>query len=378
MTVVNAKRNFYFFSKHASEQLHERTILNRSDVLRLLSNDLYLPVGKDKHRIHTLIFSVRENTPYVIIYDERNLEIITVLYVDYNNKFVISPIAIDLIRDMTLNINKPKPKTKQVDLKSVDKQKKQKQKQPPVKEKASVLLHETSWITFFHEFKTITATGPLTVIINYESLNGEKQKATVMEVDSNDFNNDVKSLIATPFFKDRIEKTRLQYAIPKERILNISIELCSGKLIKIANSAPYITKLEFKSRITKKLEVIPLDTDWIYFLQEFRTLNAIGQSELFIQYRNDKNNKKTQPIMMTDLNEFNNDITQFVKMPTLKDQIEQTRKQYRIDTSAIISISLKLSTARIIKIAVSLPHIDIIQQEGEKKAAEKAKLNLEK
>lgn len=375
MTVVSAKRNFYFFSKHASEQLRERTILDRSDILQLLANDLYLPVGKDKHRIHTLIFSARENTPYVIVYDERNLEIITILYVDYNNKFVISPIAIDTIRDMTLKIKKPKPA--QVDMKLTNNSKKKKKKQPMVKEKASVLTHDTDWISFFHEFKAITAAGPLNVVINYNSLDGSKEKATVMEIDSNEFNNDVPSLISTPFFKEHIEKTRLQYDIPKENIINISLELTSGKLIKIANSSHYITKLEFQSRINKKSEVLPLDTDWIHFLHQFRTLNAIGTSELFIQYRDKSNNKKTQTIIMVDLNEFNNDIHQFIKMESLKDKIEETRIQYNIEKTSIISVSLKLSTARIIKIAVSLPHIDIIQVEGQKKAEAKANLNIE-
>lgn len=374
MTVVSAKRNFYFFSKHASEQLRERTILDRSDILQLLANDLYLPVGKDKHRIHTLIFSARENTPYVIVYDERNLEIITILYVDYNNKFVISPIAIDTIRDMTLKIKKPNPA--QVDMKLTNKSKKKKKKQPMVKEKASVLTHDTDWISFFHEFKAIPAAGPLNLVINYNSLDGSKEKATVMEIDSNEFNNDIPSLISTPFFKEHIEKTRLQYDIPKENIINISLEFISGNLIKIANSAPYIKLVEFNSRIKAKIEVLPTETDWIHFLHQFRAINAIGPSELIIQYRDCKNNKKTQTIMMVDLNEFDNDISKFINMESLKDKIEITRKHSKIKAEDIISIALKLSTARIIKIAVSLPHIDIIQVEGQKKAEAKAKANL--
>lgn len=104
MTVVkNVKKNTYFFSEHASQQLHARTQMKRTDVLRMLADNISIPVGCDKHRLHTIIYSVKDAMPLIIVHDERNGEIVTILYTDYNNKFVIDPTIECEIKELTMS-----------------------------------------------------------------------------------------------------------------------------------------------------------------------------------------------------------------------------------------------------------------------------------
>ena len=104
MTVVkNVKKNTYFFSEHASQQLHARTQMKRTDVLRMLADNISIPVGSDKHRLHTIIYSVKDAMPLIIVHDERNGEIVTILYTDYNNKFVIDPTIEREIKELTMS-----------------------------------------------------------------------------------------------------------------------------------------------------------------------------------------------------------------------------------------------------------------------------------
>ena len=104
MTVVkNIKKNAFFFSDHASQQLHARTQMKRTDVLRMLADNISIPVGSDKHRLHTIIYSVKDAMPLIIVHDERNGEIVTILYTDYNNKFVIDPTIEREIKELTMS-----------------------------------------------------------------------------------------------------------------------------------------------------------------------------------------------------------------------------------------------------------------------------------
>ena len=73
-------------SNHALERLIERTGITVQEFKRIYEEDKVLPIGLEKRssRIHELFYSYIKNQSFVSIRDERNLEIITILPIDYH------------------------------------------------------------------------------------------------------------------------------------------------------------------------------------------------------------------------------------------------------------------------------------------------------
>jgi hypothetical protein len=231
MTVVKSKTNFYFFSLHAEDQLRSRSKMLKSDVIRIFENGLILPIGTDKHRTHVLIHSVIDDSPYVIIYDERNKEIVTFLYVDYHNKFVVFQDAIDKIKHETLNYKPRKNRNSK--------------NNSPIKKETSPI----EWIIPNASAKQIKDSGIADVYIVSQSKGTDGYiHDFVFKIDTTEFDNDIEKIKNYKFFK-RIEDIRATRKIEKCDILNISIkERLTGHTIKLAASRHFMKyKKEDKS-----------------------------------------------------------------------------------------------------------------------------------
>ena len=73
-------------TKHAEERLITRTGLSKEAFITLYEKDKLLPVGKEigSFRQHELFYSGKKKQCFVSIRDERNLQIITILPIDYH------------------------------------------------------------------------------------------------------------------------------------------------------------------------------------------------------------------------------------------------------------------------------------------------------
>lgn len=222
MSVVHQKKQaFFFFSKHASEQLHSRSLMTRSDLLSLLDKDLYVPVGLDKNHVHLVIYSIKDDNNFVVVHDEKNLEIITFLPLEYNNKFVIFNEPVKESKKMTLNyFNKSQTKNIQ-------------------KSKKEIKKENGQFIRFFSQVKQITHTGQYSVIVN-NKINDELKEIQLFEINSEEFSNDINNL-KTNDFSNRIKKKIEFNFIDPAKIVNIIlIHKKTQAKIKICESNLYI------------------------------------------------------------------------------------------------------------------------------------------
>lgn len=215
MTVVqNAKKHKIFFSEHASTQLHARSQLKHSDVLRLLSNRLAIPVGTDKHRIHTVIFSVKDDIPLVLVHDERNGEIVTVLFLEYNNKFKIDPNITEKIKKMTVEYTESN-------------------------KRRETIAEKTSWLELFGQVRNCPEVkGLIRLYFNVKTGDGMKE-VEFITLNSVDFGGDVSKICEIPHIKVKIENGRVRKQVAKLAIVNIFTRLDTGRVVKIGQSRDY-------------------------------------------------------------------------------------------------------------------------------------------
>ena len=98
----------YKFTKHAILRLRERSNDSMKNINYLLSNDIYIPIGNEKHKEHNLIYSLIDDNFHIIIKDTKSKEIITILPPDYHNNIAwnIDPEMYNDIKQRTIN-NKP-------------------------------------------------------------------------------------------------------------------------------------------------------------------------------------------------------------------------------------------------------------------------------
>lgn len=224
MTVVqNVNKNKFFFSEHGSEQLHARSQMKRSEILRLLSEKLYIPVGVDKHRVHTVIYSIKDDIPLVIVHDERNGEIVTVLYLEYNNKFVIDPNITANIKKLTLDkFDKPK----------------------------ETIATKTAWLDLFPEVrKCPEVKGLIRLYFNVKTGDGFKD-VEFMTLNPLDFGGDVARICDIPHIKIKIENGRVRKQIAKLAIVNIFTRLDTGRIVKLGASRDY--ELMIQAQLNKE------------------------------------------------------------------------------------------------------------------------------
>lgn len=213
MTVVTApKKDGFFFSEHATAQLKNRSSLTRSDVIILLRKGLYVPVGQDKHRSHCVIHSTPDNYSLVIIFDERNKEIVTVLYSDYNNRFVIDPNVEEAIKQKT------------------------------VVEFNKIIQRRISWIDLFPEVrKSPKTTSDLKLMFVIEQ--GEETfEIPCLTLRNADFAGDVSKISKAKDIKQKIEAERKRRRIEQDSIVSIITRTETGKLIKLGTSIAHTLK----------------------------------------------------------------------------------------------------------------------------------------
>lgn len=215
MTVVqNANKHKIFFSEHASTQLHARSQLRHSDVLRLLSNRLAIPVGTDKHRIHTVIFSVKDDIPLVLVHDERNGEIVTVLFLEYNNKFKIDPNITEKIKKMTVEYTE-------------------------TNKRRETIAEKTSWLELFGQVRNCPeVNGLIRLYFNVKTGDGMKE-VEFITLNSVDFGGDVSKICEIPHIKVKIENGRVRKQVAKLAIVNIFTRLDTGRVVKLGQSRDY-------------------------------------------------------------------------------------------------------------------------------------------
>jgi hypothetical protein len=213
MTVVqNINKTALFFSDHGSEQLHTRSQMKRSEVLRLFTNKLYIPVGVDKHRVHTVIYSEKDDIPLVIVHDERNGEVVTVLYLEYNNKFVIDPNIAANIKKMTLNkLEKPK----------------------------QTIADQTSWLDLYSQVRQCPEVKGLVRLYFHVKTGDGFKDVEFLTLNSDDFGGDVARICDIPHIKIKIENGRVRKQVAKLAIVNIFTILDTGRKVKLGASREY-------------------------------------------------------------------------------------------------------------------------------------------
>lgn len=229
MTVVkNIKKNAFFFSEHASQQLHARTSMKRTDVLRMLADEICIPVGTDNHRIHTIIYSVKDSLPLIIVHDERNGEIITILYTDYNNKFVIAPSIEQEIKELTFS-------------------RFYRHKEP--------VEVQTSWIDLF---QTIRKCSPVKNFLTLSFLVNDgryEKEVEFLKIPVNDFDCDVNKVRDMDNIKLRIDKARNRLNIKINHVAKIVAHTDTGRLVVLGTSKLYVNPPNPKKNKNNSLQV---------------------------------------------------------------------------------------------------------------------------
>ena len=214
MTVVkNVKKNTYFFSEHASQQLHARTQMKRTDVLRMLADNISIPVGSDKHRLHTIIYSVKDAIPLIIVHDERNGEIVTILYTDYNNKFVIDPTIEREIKELTMS-------------------RFYRHKEP--------VESQIAWVNLF---LTIRQSPPVQDFLSLSFVvnDGKYEKEVeFLKIPAIDFDGDVNKVRDMENIKLRMDKARNRLNIKIEHVAKIVGRTHTGRLVTLGTSKLYV------------------------------------------------------------------------------------------------------------------------------------------
>lgn len=228
-----SKKNSYFFSNHASDQLHSRSSLKRGDVLALLATRSCVPVGLDKHRVHTVIYSLPDRQPLVVVHDKKNLEIVTILYFDYNNKFVIDPSTIKQAEKLA--------ERHQKHIAKMALQKTQKDRVPPV--------DSAKWIAIDPNIRQIKEDPSTLVELYLSTSQGEKTfySCTFGELECNTVN-----IHHIPDLKEKIGDLCLTNSIKPEEVYGIYARIGYRKPLKFGLSKEY-------SKLMTKQDSIKVD-----------------------------------------------------------------------------------------------------------------------
>jgi hypothetical protein len=96
------------FTVHAYEVIQTRMIINPQDLLNLLDKDLCVPLGYEQgtNKQHRLFYSIDDRECFVAVQDTANGEIVTVLPMQYHNRWKVSPQAESLAIELVM----PKPR----------------------------------------------------------------------------------------------------------------------------------------------------------------------------------------------------------------------------------------------------------------------------
>lgn len=321
MTIVkDQKKGEFFFSEHGSKQLHVRSKLSHTDVFILLKKGLYVPVGQDKHRIHVVIYSVVDNLPFVVVYDERNKEIITVLYVEYNNNFVISPTVLDEIRE----------KTVKHDNESWDKR--------------------TQWIDLFQNLKHKEVFENVDLCFNVLK-NDVIEKLHFYTIQANYISNNIKNINNIPNLKKLIEKARNRLKIDVTTIAHISADISLGRSMKVA--APRHSAIQHATHKQKQIkDALENNFDWICFMTQMRTNKVIEPVHFFVAF-DTEDGLKEHHFHTVHQDDIQNNFNQIVKIPDLRNMLLTTCKELNLTPFVVKAFYAKSGCFKPVKFAES-------------------------
>jgi len=96
--------------KHASIRIYERCSLNNYEIASKLKNDKYYPIGMEGNRQHRLIYSEPDCEFFVLVYDIKTDEAITILPLDYHNRWKLSESVLEVAKQHLGLSEKPKEK----------------------------------------------------------------------------------------------------------------------------------------------------------------------------------------------------------------------------------------------------------------------------
>ncbi len=79
------------FTRHAFLKTIERLTLGREEIASIIDRELTIPIGYERgtNRIHLLFYSIKDKLCFVIIFDDKTREVVTVLPADYHHRWVI-------------------------------------------------------------------------------------------------------------------------------------------------------------------------------------------------------------------------------------------------------------------------------------------------
>ena len=95
-----------FFSHHAFDQVLARLHMSHGELQELLDANLCVPTGREGEKIHRLFYSKFDNYYFVAVQDERTDEVITVLPIDYENRWDIDGGALILAKKLIVGEQK--------------------------------------------------------------------------------------------------------------------------------------------------------------------------------------------------------------------------------------------------------------------------------
>jgi hypothetical protein len=113
-----------YFSAYARNRLDELMLASIEYITELLDNEISIPFGQEKgtSRVHHLIYSNLDHTCFVAVRDSENGEIITVLPLQFLNKWMLDPGLISQIRNKTIKyLDKAKAEISTLETKSCKK-----------------------------------------------------------------------------------------------------------------------------------------------------------------------------------------------------------------------------------------------------------------
>ncbi len=93
------------FTSHASRQASQRLRLRLRDIARILEGNLSIPIGSEsRHKIHRLFWSEPDAFWFVAIQDESDGGVITILPVNYHNRWKVPPGVLEKAKQLAAQI----------------------------------------------------------------------------------------------------------------------------------------------------------------------------------------------------------------------------------------------------------------------------------
>lgn len=83
-------------TSHAQERLTARTALTEPELLDMLDNSFCVPLGTEgrSQKVHKLVGNAQDENCFIVVQDEANGEVVTILSLDYHNRWNIDISAV--------------------------------------------------------------------------------------------------------------------------------------------------------------------------------------------------------------------------------------------------------------------------------------------